>query len=130
MHKLGIMGYSAQEFDKGLAEQYIRQHFSELGNDIDIEIVSGLTNIGIPAIAYRVAKEMGFTTTGIACSKAEKYECFPCDQVKIIGNNWGDESSTFLSYCDSFLRVGGGEQTKKETADAKALGKTIKEYDL
>ncbi len=130
--KIGIMGYSTQEFDVDKAYKILDGEFKELAeiyND-DVEIVSGLTNLGIPAIAYELATKYGFTTIGIACKKAEEYECFPCDHSYIIGLNWRDEYGFFLDYCDEFIRVGGGKQSMEETSKAEDLGKYVKEYYL
>ena len=81
-------------------------------------------------MAYALAKKNGWKTAGIACSKAADYKCFPCDEVTIVGNDWGLESPTFLKKCLIFIRIGGGKQTIKETASAKAMGKLVIEYDL
>lgn len=110
---IGIIGYSTGTFDKAYAEQALRTVLSPMK---DAKVVSGLTNIGVPAIAYKVASELGFKTMGIACSLAQDYECYPCDEVIIVGDNWGDESATFLGSIDVLYKVGGGEQSKREYA--------------
>ncbi|HLD37442.1 MAG TPA: hypothetical protein VJA86_02555, partial [Candidatus Nanoarchaeia archaeon] len=69
-------------------------------------------------------------TAGIACSKANEYECFPVDEKVIVGNEWGEESQTFLNSIDVLVRVGGGSQSKREILEAKANGKPVFEYDL
>jgi len=130
---VGIMGFSGQKFDLRLAGEHLNDAFVEIQRrfpDNEIVIVSGYTNLGIPAMAYALAKKLGWKTAGIACSKAMEYDCYPCDKVQIVGNNWGDESPTFLKECLIFIRVGGGKQTIKETASAKAMGKLVIEHDL
>ena len=76
--------------------------------------MSGLTNLGVPRIAYEEAIKLGLRTVGIACKQAEQYECFPCDEVILVGDNWGDESRAFLASIDVLLRVGGGKQSVAE----------------
>jgi hypothetical protein len=128
--KVGVIGYSAQSFNQEEALAILRSLFSNLPTDS--EIVSGYTNLGIPGLAYKVAREFGFSCTGIACQKAKEYQCFPCDKVVMddCWVEWGDESPYFLQYCDSFIRIGGGNQSKNEHALAIALGKEVVYYEL
>ena len=126
--KIGIVGYSSACFDVNKAKQILEGELKNLPKDT--EIVSGFTNLGIPAIAYDIASKYGYKTVGIACKKAAEYACYPCDVVKLIGINWGDESDEFLTYCDWFIRVGGGKQSFAETYLAKEMGKFVKEFDL
>lgn len=114
---VGVVGYSSGVFDKNRARQYIIQALKELDNAN--ELVSGLTDVGVPAIAYSVAEDFGLKTVGIACLKAYDYPCYPVDEKQIIGTNWGDESSTFLDRIDVLIRVGGGEQSIAEVATFK-----------
>lgn len=132
-YKLGFIGYSAQDFDKVAAKIIIDECLKDVVYAFgDVEVVSGYTNLGIPALAYEAAAKRGLTTVGIACMKAFKYDRFPCDKFTIdpLWENWGDESATFINYCDSFVRVGGGPQSMKEVELIKAAGKSIKEYNL
>lgn len=138
MLKVGIVGYSKQKFDKGEAEAILRKVFVNLHhirkkyelNDFAIEIVSGLTHMGIPGIAYDLAEEFGFKTVGIACNKANYYLCYPVDKTIIVGTNWGEESKTFMNYIDHLIRVGGGSQSHNEVQMARELGKSVEEYEL
>lgn len=132
-HRIGIIGYSAQEVDteKALSilcahlyEDRIMQHSGE-----EVVIVSGLTNLGIPGLAYQCARVLGLTTVGVACAKAHDYECYPVDHEIIIGEEWGDESETFLMLIDELVRVGGGAQSKAEYA-AFTGPKTYYELDV
>ena len=129
--KLGVMGYSTGAFNKADAIEIIFDyiHFLKKENE-ELIIVSGLTRIGVPALAYEIALIHQLKTVGIACSKARDYPCFPCDEVIIVGDKWGDESETFVDYCDTFLRVGGGKQSKAEVELAKSKLKEVLEYDL
>jgi hypothetical protein len=128
--KVGVIGYSAQKFDEQEALTILRSLFSNLPTDS--EIVSGYTNLGIPGLAYKVAREFGFSCTGVACQKAKEYQCFPCDKVVMddCWVEWGDESHYFLQYCDSFIRIGGGNQSKNEHAHAIAMGKEVIYHEL
>jgi hypothetical protein len=87
-------------------------------------------------IAYNLAKEYRFTTVGIAPEEAYNFEIFHVDEKIIVGEKFGDESMTFLSSISRLIRIGGGEQTKRETKMAKEDGAlketitTIIEYDL
>lgn len=137
MEKLsvGVMGYSGAKFNKDRAKQLISEAFDQVVKEYPahkIIIVSGYTNIGIPALAYAEAIKRGWKTIGVACARANDpdSEVFPCDSVFIVGENWGDESATFLEMCQFFIRVGGGKQSLRETAEAKAEGKTVLEYEL
>lgn len=135
--KIGVVGYSAQSFDERSARQLIHNALSGIALDhhvkfSDLEIVSGLTNLGIPALAYGWAAAAGTWTTGIACSKAHDYECFPVDHTIIVGDDWSDESETFLNYIDVLVRVGGGKQSHAEVAAFRLLkpDAMILEYNL
>ena len=129
---VGIIGYSGSKFDLNLGEKLIKQSFDELetkfGNNI--VIVSGLTNIGIPGLAYKEAFTRGWKTCGIASKKAENHECFKCDEVIIVGDNWGDESLTFLNKIDIIVKIGGGKQSVREFEEAKKMNKITFEHEL
>ena len=128
--KVGVIGYSAQKFDQEEALTILRSLFSNLPTDS--EIVSGYTNLGIPGLAYKVAREFAFSCTGIACQKAKEHQCFPCDKVVIDDEwlKWGDESDFFLNYCDSFIQIGGGKQSFYEAESARQRGKTVIYHEL
>lgn len=131
--KIGVVGYSAQKFAEGEAKRMISEAFDNLESqypDRPKTIVSGLTDLGIPALAYREAVRRGWKTVGIACSKAEEYDCFSVDERMIVGYKWGDESETFLNSLDVLVRVGGGNQSTRETAEIKNRGKQVIEFDL
>ena len=125
--KIGVIGYSAQKFNEAKAKELIFQGMESMGFQDTDSIVSGLTNIGIPKIAYQLAKEHNLETVGIACKLATDYECYPVDKKIIIGSNWGDESRTFLNYIDVLIKVGGGKQSEEEYS--KFRGEKV-EYDL
>lgn len=128
--RVGIIGYSGQGFDHDTGRVLVRRAFDALPKRQPIEIVSGLTRLGIPAIAYEEAVKRGWKTVGIACSKAFEYECFPVDETIIVGDEWGDESQTFVNSVDWLIRIGGGKQSHEEARLAKLHGKKLLEFDL
>ena len=130
---IGVVGYSGQKFDEVQGRALIEQAYTQIASefpDHQKRVVSGLTDLGIPALAYRAAVERGWETVGIACTKAVEYDCFPVDEKIIVGQNWGDESPTFLSSIDYLVRVGGGSQSLEETLAAKESEKPTLEYEL
>lgn len=132
MIKVGVVGYSAQKFNYEKAHTILWEQFTNLQVEYGklVEIVSGLTYMGIPQVAYELADEFGFLTTGIACHKAKDYPWYPVDMIILEGDNWGDQSEKFLNYCDHIIRVGGGYQSHREVQRAIELGKTVEEYKL
>jgi len=129
---IGVVGFSQPEFDKEKALEYIIEAFDDISSDKDgpYSVVSGLTDLGVPAIAYKEADKRNWKTVGVACSKANDYDVYPCDETIIEGKDWGDESDKFLSMIDILVRVGGGKQSKKEVEMAKSRGIKVLEYEL
>lgn len=111
--------------------QYIHGHCEQF------ELVSGLTNTGVSAIAYNFVthgdmnKQRFIKTVGFACSKAKDFPQFPVDERHIIGDDWGDESAAFLDYIDALVRIGNGNQSIRECEMFKKLypEKPIEELD-
>lgn len=133
--KIGVVGYCPPtKFNKDEANEMLADAFNavlaEHPDATDIWVVSGLCDVGIPALAYRLASAMGWKTAGIACSKAAEYPCFDVDDPKIVGDNWGDESETFLAACHVIVRIGGGKQSLTEVATFKERGGRTYEYEL
>lgn len=136
---IGVVGYSRQKFDEELAVEKLNKLFDSIvvkyGHIYDsFVVVSGLTNMGIPKFAYEIATERGFPTVGIASMKARSEslisQWFPVDLIIMHGENWSDESETFLSNIDVLVRVGGGTQSTEEIAIAREMGIDIFEEDL
>lgn len=114
---IGFIGFSQQDFNKEHAQRLIAfalSTYTALYGRKAFEVVSGLTNLGIPAIVYEEAKKRGIYTVGIACEKANDFELFPVDETIIVGKEWGDESSAFLDRIDKLVKCGGGEQSEAE----------------
>ena len=131
--RIGVVGYSGQKFDEEKAKVILSEVYDKIDSqygDKKKVIISGLTDLGIPALAYREAVSRGWKTVGIACSKATDYDCFPVDESEIVGEDWGEESETFVNRLEVLVRVGGGNQSMRETAEVKAKGKPVFEYEL
>lgn len=133
--KIGVVGYSDETKIKSFQtveailttslmnmESVLQMHN---GTCVAFEMVSGLTNLGVPKIAYELSKkgshnkEIFVKTVGFACTKAKDYPQFPVDAKYIIGNDWGDESQEFLAYIDGLIRIGDGKQSIKECNEFK-----------
>jgi hypothetical protein len=135
MINVGVVGYSGGKFNEDIAKALLAialDVVEENHEDKEYALVSGLTDLGIPALAYRAASKRGWKTVGIACAEADEYDCYDVDEKIIEGENWGDESETFLNKLDVFVRIGGGKQSMEETEAAKAKKsiKAVYEYDL
>lgn len=129
MNKLiGFLGYSSGKFDTLKALDILIREFKTFGSDT--VIVSGLTDLGIPGLVYRMANIYNHQTVGIACNKASNYPCYPCDTKILTGDNWGDESPTFIGFCHEFIAIGGGKQTKNEIELIRVASKPIRVYEL
>lgn len=135
--RLGVVGYCPPtRFDEHKALEYIRDGYDKAIIDFkgrSIIVVSGLTNVGILKLAYQEAKSRSWKTAGIACKKALELRSlwFPVDEPPIIiGENWGEESQTFINSIDALVRIGLGAQSLKEAEMARNQGKKTYEYDL
>ena len=132
--KVGVIGYSSGDFKEVAAKAYINDAFNlvekHYGKEVKFKLFSGLTNMGIPKLAYENATDRGWETVGIAPRCAEEYEHFPCDLVKFVGQNWGDESDYFISSIHLLIKVGGGKQSEAEKQLAIERGLYIMDYDL
>ena len=132
---IGVIGYSEQTFDEEKAREIIEEAYEDIEqeyhNDFDeFVVVSGLTNQGIPKIAYEVADEMGYRTVGVAPEESHGMSIYDVDEIVYSGSKWGDESETFINMIDVLVKVGGGEQSEKELQMAKEEDISILEYDL
>lgn len=117
--RIGVVGYSHESFNHELAYQLLEQSFDRLIKDHPaktVEIVSGLTNSGVPKLAYQIAQKRAWITVGISAARALRVKSgvFPCDQQFLYGNDFGDESEQFIAYIDYLVRVGGGKQSHHE----------------
>lgn len=100
--------------------------------------MSGYTNMGVPKIAYELAKDFGFVTVGFSARQALKVKSglFPVDEVMLRGNKFGDKSEAFVAFVDLLIRVGGGEQSRHETKlfkqrfDENQLSEKLQEHEV
>lgn len=123
--RVGVVGYSGDygtgmwSFDPEIARALLRTELWKLSEEHRghiVEVVSGLTDIGIPKLAYEVANSLGMLTTGFAPASALDYPHFHVDKVIYVGTGWGDESEAFRTYCDMLIKIGGGRQSEAEFA--------------
>ena len=119
--RIGVVGFSSPHFDQDQARVELRRLLRALlerwpGPLADVEVVSGLTNQGVPKIAYELARELGLRTVGISARQALRVRAgvFPVDRRWLVGDRFGDESQDFIAYVDALIRVGGGEQSRAE----------------
>lgn len=124
--KYGIVGYSKNEFDQTRATQILKECFEKIKQkhpSTVVEIVSGYTNTGVPKIAYELADQFGFVTVGFSAQQALTVDCgvYPVQKVMLKGKYFGDESEDFVRYIDALIRVGGGPQSRHETALFKTI---------
>jgi hypothetical protein len=132
--KIGVVGYSGRMFSTDEAQRLLEELFDQVIHEhpkaTSFVVVSGLTALGIPDLAYHEAVRRGWQTEGIACSKAKEYKCFPVDKCTIIGNKWGEESEFFLSNIDVIVRIGGGIQSLAEVQAFEDRGGKAYEREL
>jgi len=130
--KIGVVGYSATDFSEEKARSLIKEGIQKIRSQHSGEpvIVSGLTYLGIPKLAYDFAENNHYSTWGIACEKAEDFDQYDVDTKIITGTGWGDESEQFLNEIDILLRIGGGDQVYQETKQAKNKSVPVYEYEL
>jgi len=132
MSKIGVVGYSDDKvFDHDIAKALLAIAFDIIDKEYsDVEIVSGLTDVGVPGMAYRMAEKREWKTVGLSAQEAKEYDCFDVDEEIIVGDKFGDESEDFIKTIECLVRIGGGDQSMKETEMAKKKGITVYEYDL
>lgn len=117
--KIGVVGFSRNQFDQKDAAQKldhtIQQIIANYPNR-EFEIVSGLTNMGVPRLAYLLADRLGIDTVGFSAKQAFKVYAgiYPVTQQIIVGDRFGDESEEFINYIDVLVRIGGGPQSRHE----------------
>lgn len=119
--KIGVVGYSRPNIDEiqvhDLLQTAFKKFILQAGvGRMQIEVVSGLTNVGVPKIAYELATQWKIKSVGISAREALQAECgvFPVMKRMIIGQHFGDESDFFIRYIDCLARIGGGRQSLKE----------------
>lgn len=130
---VGFVGYSAACFDIDVAQQLVDQAFATVQTLGTIkEVVSGLTDMGIPALVYRKADQLGLHTVGLSCQAALEYPLYPVDETVIVGKEWNDphESEALIRRINVLIKIGGGPQSEREFEMARAAGKIVIEFPL
>jgi len=128
---VGFVGYSTMKFDENKAKEVIHNIFKSFNDDEDYIIVSGATNMGIPKLVYEESENYtNVYLVGIMCKDGYNYELYPCDNILAIGDNWGDESKTFIELIDELYKIGGGSQSENEKKMALEKGIPVWEYEL
>lgn len=134
---IGVVGFSGTDFDEQEAKTAlddilddIEAAYIETGEFETVRIVAGLTNLGIPKIAYESAEERGYETVGISAEEAREYELHDVDEIIWVGERFGDESKEFIDMIDIFVRIGGGKQSFAELEMAEEEDIGIYEYDF
>ena len=134
MASIGVVGYSDDKvFDHNIAKALLAIAFDIVEADLpdkEYELISGLTNMGVPKLAYEMAEKRGWKTVGLSAKEAQEYDCYPVDEEIIVGENFGDESEEFIKSIDCLIRIGGGKQSMEETEWAKEEKLPVYEYDL
>lgn len=155
--RIGVVGYCPPtNYDEEKALRCLEEAFNRIEIDFpksNILIVSGVTNVGVLAQAYKLATERGFGTGGVACEKATHYDLFSTtERPVIVGQNWGDESTIFINGIkeiaqvdpnkvaqysdhphyglDALIRIGVGPQSMREAEMMTKMGKVTYEFDL
>jgi hypothetical protein len=137
---LTFFGFSAAYEDPEPMLAIARKGLSRIPPDA-VLVNIGATASGIGAV-YPLAKEMGFTTTGIVSSVAAQnleniseavdYVCFVADTQwggKLAGTDQLSPTSQAMVACsDVMVAIGGGEVTREELKAGRALGKPIYFY--
>lgn len=131
--RIGLVGYSRPCFDVAEATRLVVRALDATEGvrpGAPRVLVAGLTDQGVPAIGYREAARRGWSTAGYACRRALGMACYAVDERVIVGSAWGDESADFVAAIDLLVRVGGGPQSHREVAMARARGVVVSEYEL
>jgi len=133
MFNIGVVGYSGGKFDENIAKALLTLAFdivvSDNKND-EYAVVSGCSDMGIPALAYEEADRRKWETVCLSAEEVKEYDCYDTDKEMYFGEKFGDESEEFIKYIDCLVRIGGGKQSLDETKMAKKANVPVYEYDL
>ena len=84
--RIGVVGFSRSQFDPGEARQRLKEGVEELlrrakVSAAEASLVSGLTNMGVPKLAYELAVSLGLRTVGVSAKQALRVSAgvFPVD---------------------------------------------------
>ena len=117
--------YTWQQVSKEEYTKYNKWERAKLITYPKFEIISGLTDYGIPALTYCICqkfeKKYQIETVGFAPKCALNDNVCRVDKEIIIGENYGDESEEFIKYIDILIKIGGGKQSISEAKLFKQL---------
>jgi predicted Rossmann-fold nucleotide-binding protein len=134
-----FLGYSAAEYeDRAALMRHAAGILAQLDPAKTIVNIGG-TSDGIGAV-YEVAKEGGYTTSGIASTQAResKAAISPCVDVLFFVKDelWGGlmagtnrlspTSAAMVDVSDRFVAIGGGDVTRDELTAARQAGKDVR----
>ena len=135
---LTLLGYSAADYEDKAA--LITRATAILdGLDPKTTIVNiGATTDGI-GVVYELAKQKGFTTSGIVSTQAREAKAMisPCVDIVFFVKDasWGGfvkgtenlspTSAAMVEVSDRLVAIGGGEVTRDELVAAKRAGKDV-----
>jgi hypothetical protein len=119
--RIGVVGFSRPHFDHVAAAILLDDALANLlahhaRDPSGAELVSGLTNMGVPKLAYERAVALGMRTVGVSARQALRVSAgvFPVDETILVGARFGDESAAFIARIDVLIRIGGGPQSRHE----------------
>jgi hypothetical protein len=117
--KIGIIGSLKPNFDMEDAEEKIMESIElikEYHKNYEYQIVSVMTNEGIPKLAYDISKKLNHKTIGYASKMIYKgkYGVYLVDETNIVGNKYGDECEELIKNINCLIRIGGGYQSNYE----------------
>jgi hypothetical protein len=89
--RIGVVGFSQRRFDQEAARAHLCRFITGLparpeAREGRVELVSGLTNQGVPKLAYEIATQLGLRTVGISARQAlhARAGCFAVDQSRLF----------------------------------------------
>jgi len=146
MLTVGLVGFSDLEADqveesRMFIETVFRALLKRYPNN-QINLISGLTDYGIPSLGYSTAKALNIVNRNIqwkligiapavAEAKDDPCQIFPVDEKHIKGEKWGEDSEFFVNSVKHILiKVGGGYQANHEADELRKRGVIIIEYKL
>lgn len=131
---IGVVGYGHVPFDRDEALRLLGEGLDAVLVDnptaTSINLISALTDQGIPALAYSIAKERGWKTIAVACTEARGRSCSPVDMHLIVGDTWSDTNTNFFALCDAIVRIGGGKRCAAEVVEFARKGGKLYQHEL
>lgn len=133
---LTFVGYSGAGYEDEASMLKTAENVLAQSDPVEFIINAGVTPDGIGAV-YKLASERGFTTMGIASTKASDYPASPWVQhiFYVEDKSWGglNEETGLLSptsermveHSDIMVAIGGGAIARDELEAARVAGKKV-----